>query len=164
MHTNEEARAFVEFFRRDLGAMSRNILVPAGILVFFGAPAVCYGAAGKVSANRLEIGLVGLIILLSGLLLGFLGMARLVSHDVYVAVARDGLMVHLDADTFYPWSDLRAVVAESEGLGLEFEDDRAPVHVVGTFGDLSPKVLAERLEDWRRKAGWSLTPSNLPPR
>lgn len=165
MHTNENPRAFVEFFRRDLGAMSRKILIPAGILVFVGAPGVCYGAAIKGSgASHLEAGLAGLIILVSGLLLGFLGMARLVGHDAYVAVAPDGLVVHLEDDTFYPWSELRAVVAEREGLGLEFEDERAPVHVIGTFGDLSPKALAARLEDWRRKADWRLKPSNPPPR
>ncbi|HEX7666621.1 MAG TPA: hypothetical protein VF407_18970 [Polyangiaceae bacterium] len=143
--------------------MSRKILVPAGILVFCGAPGVCYGAAVKGSgALHLEIGICGALVLLTGLFLGFLGMARLVRHDAYVAVTNDGLVVHVEGDAFYPWSELRAIVAENEGIGLDREGGR--VHVAGTFGDLKPQALADRLEDWRRKSDWSLKPSDPPPR
>lgn len=165
MNSAEPPRAFLEFFRRDMGGISRRILVPAGILVFCGAPGVCYGAAVKGSgALHLAVGVAGACVLLSGLFLGFIGMARLVRHDAYLAVVEDGLVIHLETagDAFYSWETLRSIAPKENGLALEL-GDASVVAVEGRFGGLDPKTLAERLEDWRRKALFKLKPSNPPP-
>lgn len=164
MSTNEAPHAFLEFFRRDLGDTSKRILVPAGILVFVGAPGVCFGAAVKGNgALHLEIGIAGAIILLTGLGLGFIGMARLVRHDAYVAVVEKGLLLHLEhGDELHPWADVRAITATDVGIAVALVDDAKHVEVVGHFGGLSHQALADRLEDWRRKSSFNLKPSDPP--
>ena len=164
MIETDNPHAYVEFYRRDLGSISRKILIPAAIMVFFGAPAVCFGLAVKGSnASHFAIGIPGVIILVGGLLLGFLGMARLVGEEAYVGVVKDGLVVRSKtAESFYAWSDLCAVKSEASALLLTRTSDENPIRIEGRFGGLSPNALAERLEDWRRKSGWQLTPSDPP--
>ncbi|MEO7109605.1 MAG: hypothetical protein ABI183_04120 [Polyangiaceae bacterium] len=165
MSESDSPRAFIEFYRQDLGGTSSKILIPAAIMVFCGAPAVCFGLAVKGSAQSHIIALaVGGTVLVAGLLLGFLGMARLVGEDSYVAVAEDGVAVKTKTgETFYAWADLVSVKSETRGLVLKksaLDDD--VIHVEGQFGGMSHASLAARLEDWRRKSGWKLTPSDPP--
>ncbi|MEO8874514.1 MAG: hypothetical protein ABI461_02915 [Polyangiaceae bacterium] len=145
-----------------MGSTSLRILVPAAIFVFFGAPAVCVGAATRgQNGDRLLIGVVGAIILISGLLLGFLGMARLVGEDEYIAIAADGVVLKMKSgETFHAWSTIAAIKSETSALLFQMDDDAQSIRLDGKFGGLTSNDLAARLEDWRRKAGWNLKPSD----
>jgi hypothetical protein len=162
IESDNPARAFVEFYRRDMGGTSRRILIPAAIMVFLGAPAVCFGFAVKGSAQAHVIALaIGGAMLVLGLLLGFLGMARLIGEDSYVAVAEDGVAVKTKSgETFYSWSDLDSVKTTETGLLLNKTESGDGVRVDGDFGGITHEALAARLEDWRRKSGWKLTPDH----
>jgi hypothetical protein len=165
MIESDSPRAFIEFYRQDMGGTSRKILIPAAIMVFCGAPAVCFGFAVKGSARSHVIALaIGGAVLVAGLLLGFLGMARLIGEDSYVAVAEDGVAVKTKTgETFYPWSDLVSIKSEARGLVLKkSESDDDAIRIDGSFGGISHTDLAARLEDWRRKSGWQLRPSDPP--
>jgi hypothetical protein len=164
MIESDNPHAYVEFYRRDLGSISRRILIPAGVMVFLGAPATCFGLAIRGSvASHFAVGIPGVIVLVGGLLLGFLGMARLVGEEAYVGVVQDGLVVKSKtAESYYAWADLGAIKAEASALVLTKRDSDDLIRVEGNFGGLSPTALAERLEDWRRKSGWKLTPSDPP--
>jgi hypothetical protein len=165
IESDNRARAFVEFYRRDMGGISRKILIPAAIMVFCGAPAVCFGFAVKGSAQSHIVALgVGGAVLVGGLLLGFLGMARLVGEDSYVAIAEDGVAVKTKiSETFFAWSDLASIKSEPGVLVLKkSENDDGSFRLEGNFGGLKSSDLAARLEDWRRKSGWQLTPSDRP--
>lgn len=164
IESDNASRAFVEFYRRDMGGTSRKILIPAAIMVFLGAPAVCFGFAIKGSTHSHTVALaVGGAILVAGLLLGFLGMARLVGEDSYVAIAEDGICVKTKtSDIFYAWSDLASIKGETAVLVLQKSLSDDAVRVEGNFGGLKSSDLAARLEDWRRKSGWKLTPSDPP--
>ncbi len=162
IESDNPARAFVEFYRQDLGGTSRKILIPAAIMVFLGAPAVCFGFAvrGSVQAHAIALGVGGAVLVL-GLLLGFLGMARLIGEDSYVAVSEDGVAVKTKTgETFYAWSDLDSVKNTATGLVLNKTESSDAVRVDGHFGGLTHEALATRLEDWRRKSGWKLTPDS----
>jgi hypothetical protein len=160
IESDNASRAFVEFYRRDIGGTSRKILIPAGIMVFCGAPAVCFGFAVKGSLHSHVVALgFGGAVLVAGLLLGFLGMARLVGEDSYVAIAQDGVCVKTkSSDIFYSWSDLASIKSESAALVLQKSGGDQSVRVEGKYGGLTSTDLAARLEDWRRKSGWKLTP------
>jgi hypothetical protein len=154
------AHAFVEFYRRDLGGVSRRILIPAGIMVFLGAPATCFGLAIRGSlASHFAVGIPGVIVLVCGLLLGFVGMAKLVGEEAYVGVVENGLVVKTkNAEAFYAWADLDLVTSEPAALVLKKRETQSAIRVEGFFGGLSSSALAARLEHWRRKSGWNLMP------
>ena len=160
MNSAENTRQLSEFYRRDLGSSSLWILIPAAIMVFFGAPCVCFGAAVKGTFNEhVLVGVGGGVVLVAGLLLGFLGMARLVGEDSYVGVAAGGVLFKSKkSETFHAWSDITHVKSEPGVIVLEMNEDALPVRIEGSFGGLSSAALATRLEDWRRKSGWNLTP------
>jgi hypothetical protein len=66
-------------------------------------------------------------------------------------------------ESFYAWSDLDAIKGETNALVLtRNSSDAAPIHIEGRFGGMSPSDLAARLDDWRRKSGFKLTPSDPP--
>ncbi|MGH7329436.1 MAG: hypothetical protein ACREJX_13905, partial [Polyangiaceae bacterium] len=102
--------------------------------------------------------------LLSGLFLGFFGMARLIGHDAYVAIVEDGIVLHLESgEVFHAWSDVRSITATDSGIRIALGDETAKsIDIAGSFGGLSHKALADRLDDWRRKSSFNLKPSDPP--
>lgn len=150
-------REYIEFYRLDLSSATRSILIPSGLLIAAGSPFVCVAAARiplGVDVPRDLVGFFGAGVVLFGLVMGFGGMGRLLVHDGFVGVTRDGIHVRAERrDEFVEWGDVREVRSS------------VPIELVLTSGRVVslPKVSATqgadvhaRLEDLRRKASLNL--------
>ena len=155
MSTAATPRQYIEFYRLDLSAATRAILIPAALLITVGSAFVCVAAARiSISVPRDAIGLLGGSTVLCGLLFGFGGMGRLLSREGFVGITLEGIHVRAEArDEFVPWEDV-ACVRGGEHVELVLRDDRA----VELPQVTAPAGLAvhTRLEELRRKASMNL--------
>lgn len=152
-------REYKEFFRVDTTGQVRRTLVPAVSLLTLGPPMVLYSAALRKFPGSHLMGTLGAALMIAGLVIGFAGIAVMLLEDRFVAVAQDGLVVHLSAsnETFFAWDDIASIHAEGAELVLVpkgKDAQRVP------FTKKSAQVVAERLDDWRRKSAWNLAPTD----
>ncbi len=153
-------REYLEFYRLDLSAATRAILVPAGFFIALGAPFVCVAAARipiGVDVPRDLVGFLGAGSVLVGLVMGFGGMGRLLLHEGFVGVTLDGIHVRAERrDEFVPWSEVRAVrlAEDARTVELVLDDERIVTlpHVSAAKGG----AVDARLEELRRKASLNL--------
>ena len=160
------ATAGIDFFRVDRSGTTRRLLVAAAGLVAAG----CLGIGAHLvhqlgeSTGR-AISLLGGIITISGLILGFGGLAMLLFENVYLLIQEQGLLFHDNGkETTVPWPDF-------EGAAL---DKKEPGFIVFRRKDASPlrwfaggaaKDIHAKVEDARRKALHGLLPRpSSPPR
>ncbi len=166
MTTPPEKRQYLEFYRLDLSAATRSTLVPAALLVTVGSGFVCVAAAripiAAIGVPRENVGLFGASVVLCGLVVGFGGMARLLKHEGFVGVTREGVHIRADGrDEFVLWDDILSVRAQASARAKK---ERAELvlregGVVVTLPDVSAPpglTVSARLEDLRRKASLDL--------
>jgi hypothetical protein len=148
---------YLEFFRVDPSRAVRRILLPSVLLLTVGPPLVLFSATMKQMPGHAVFGFIGAALMMCGLLTGFGGIATMILEDRYVAVTEKGLVVHLGRDeSFHAWDDLTAIRCDRTHLILE---PRAGSPVRVPFASPTLDKIAERLEDWRRKAAWNLAPT-----
>lgn len=148
-------RQYLEFYRLDMSSSTKAILIPAASLVTFGSAFVCVaGARISIGFPRDAVGFFGGAVVLVGLVVGFGGMARLLSHDGFVGVTKEGVHVRAPArDEFIPWDDVSKVQG-SAPIELVLKDERAV-----SLPKLSAPAgldLRERFDALRRKASLDL--------
>jgi hypothetical protein len=160
------ATAGVDFFRVDRSGTTRRLLIGAAGLVAAG----CLGIGAHLVSNLSEsvghaISLLGGVITIAGLILGFGGLAMLLFENVYLLIQTEGLLFHDNGkETNVPWPDF-------EGASL---DAKAPGFVVFNRKEGSPlrwfaggaaNDIRAKVEEAHRKARHGLLrPGSLPPR
>ena len=151
--------ALLTFDRAD-DARVRSVLVRGGLALATGAALLLLCALTErlhlPDGVRVAASLLGLVLFGVGLVSGFYSLPRLLAHDVYIGVRRDGLVAELgEGAELIPWDELEAITANPEGLVLRRVD--GPDRVIArTFGGKTPVELARALDDARRKATLNL--------
>ncbi len=114
----------VDFFRVDRSGATRRLLLIAGLLVSAGMTLI-----GAHLIHRLDpslghvLSLVGGLMVVSGLILGFGAMAMLLFENVYLLIREDGLLCHENGkETTIAWSDLDLVKLDEQREGAPRED------------------------------------------
>ena len=141
----------VDFFRVDRSAPTRRILFVAGALVTIGASAIGAHLVHRLPTDVAHlVSLVGGLMTLSGLVLGFGSMATMLFENVYIAIQTEGLLVHDNGrETKIAWDDLEGVDLEPKGMvALR----RAKAASVRFHAGGASKALVARVEEARRKA------------
>ncbi|MBX3204163.1 MAG: hypothetical protein KF764_03790 [Labilithrix sp.] len=156
------ATAGVDFFRVDRSGATRRLLVVAGVLVAIGATSI-----GAHLVRRIEpdvghvVSLVGGLLVIAGLILGFGAMAMLVFENVYLLVREDDVLCHENGkETAIAWADLETVSADGTTGFVVFA--RRGGEPVRWFAGKNAKDVAGRLEAARRKAIHGLLRSDAP--
>ena len=148
------APTYVDFFRADLGpAAVRRILMPAALLVALGAPMVCFG----VVLRRVSITFMGTVSMMTGLLLGFIGLSRLLREDRYIGIRGDALVLHLTGGPplVLAWEDIERITAEAGALVVVHRAGEE-LRYAGTFSKRKTQAVAVQLDEFRRKAAFHL--------
>jgi hypothetical protein len=155
----------VDFFRVDRSGTVRRLLVIAGLLVTVGASLI---GGHLVTRLGIDLGhaisLIGGLIVVSGLILGFGGMAMLVFENVYVLIEEQGVLCHENGkETKIPWSELEGVELDDVPGFLVFA--RRPGSRVRWFMGRNAKEVKAKVDEARRKALHGLLRSSSnPPR
>jgi hypothetical protein len=150
---------YLEFYRIDVSATMRRVLIPSVLLVMFGASMLCFSAAARGSQLwKPIVGFLGAVGILTGLLSAIVGMARLLREDAYVGVVEDGLVIRSKAnEVFLSWDDVTRVAFVSGVVVLELREGPG-VRLDPLLPPAKMAALALRLEDWRRKSPYKLAP------
>lgn len=156
------ATAGVDFFRVDRSGATRRLLLVAGVLVAVGATSI---GAHLVSRLPPDVGhvvsLVGGLVVMVGLILGFGAMAMLLFENVYLLIQEEGVLCHENGkETSIAWAELDAISADATAGVVVFERKGAPP--VRWFVGKNAKELRARLDDARRKALHGLLRSDPP--
>ena len=159
MAEGPEERSYVEFYRADSSAAVRRYLVPAVLLLTVGPPLILFSATMKQMPGHFVFGFIGAALMMCGLVTGFGGIATLLLDDRYVAVAEEGLVVHLGKEeSFYAWDDLAGIACEGGALVISPKGGAAVSIPFSKARAQKTSEIATRLEDWRRKSAWNLAP------
>ena len=156
------ATAGVDFFRVDRSGATKRLLIVAGVLVSVGATSI---GAHLVSRLEADVGhlvsLLGGLLVISGLILGFGAMAMLLFENVYLLIREDGVLCHENGkETTIGWGDLEQVSVDGTTGFIVFE--RSTSAAVRWFAGKNAKELHGRLEEARRKALHGLLRSKPP--
>lgn len=156
------ATAGVDFFRVDRSGATRRLLIVAGALVSIGATSIGAHLVSRVSADVAHVvSLVGGLVVLVGLILGFGAMAMLLFENVYLLIEQEGVRCHENGkETVLAWADLAGVSADAPAGVVVFARNEAPP--VRWFAGKNAKELAARLDEARRKALHGLLRSDPP--
>lgn len=134
----------------------------AGVLVAVGSTTI-----GAHLVSRLEAGLsryvslLGGLITIAGLILGFGAMAMLLFENVYLLIREDGVLCHENGkETTIPWADLEKSTLDGTTGFVVFE--RKGMDPFRWFAGANVKELHGRVEDARRKALHGLLKSEPP--
>lgn len=153
-------REYLEFYRLDLSSATRAILIPAAALITVGGVVACTAGARMpltIGVPRDMLGFLGAVTVLTGLIMGFGGMARLLRRDGFVGLTVEGVHVRVDArDEFVPWGDLDAIRTAAGGSNLELVlRDSSSVSLPAVSGKRG-LVVQDRIEHLRRKASLNI--------
>ncbi len=142
----------VDFFRVDRSAATRSLLVGAGSLVTVGATVVGAHLVSRLGADLGHLlSLLGGVMVIAGLVLGFGAMAMLLFENVYLLIRQDGVLCHENGrETTIPWADLEAVSLEEASGVLVFR--RRGGEPLRWFAGKTAKEIQGRVEDAKRKA------------
>ena len=160
------ATAGIDFFRVDRSGTTRRILIAATGLVASG----CLGIGAHLVSNLNEsvghaISLLGGVITIAGLILGFGGLAMLLFENVYLLIQEQGLVFHDNGkETNVPWGDFEGAALDTKQRGFIVfsRKDASPLR---WFAGGAAKDIHAKVEDARRKALHGLLrPGSMPPR
>jgi hypothetical protein len=136
------------------------LLVPATIFISLGALGVCmaFVSHGPLHPYAGVITLVGAAFMLAGLVLTIFIAKPVLAHDEYVAALESGLLVKLDGEErFFEWSGIAGVVWDAAAAGVVVTmREGAPLVMKKPFGRAKGVEVAQKLDDVRRKAAFSL--------
>jgi len=146
------ATAGVDFFRVDRSGATKRLLIVAGVLVTMGATTIGAHLVSRIEADVGHlISLLGGLLVISGLILGFGAMAMLLFENVYLLIREDGVLCHENGkETTIGWGDLEQVSVDGTTGFIVFE--RRGAAAVRWFAGKNAKEVHGRLEDARRKA------------
>jgi hypothetical protein len=141
----------IDFFRLDRGRPTRRLLAVASILTGVGGSVV-----GAHLVHRLDVthaawlSLAGGLTLMSGLLVGFGTLVKLLLENIWLAIRQDGVVLHDNGEeTVLAWDDLARIDVEPGGhLVLA----RASAEPVRWYVGRSAQDIAARITEARRKA------------
>ena len=157
------ATAGVDFFRVDRSGATRRLLIVAGVLVAVGATSIGAHLVSRLGADTGHlVSLVGGLMVISGLVLGFGAMAMLLFENVYLLIREEGVLLHENGkETSIGWADLeRASVDGTAGFLVFHRKDAQPLR---WFAGTNVKDVQQRIEEARRKALHGLLRSDPPP-
>jgi hypothetical protein len=148
----DEAPDILDWFRAEPVSRTKFLLISGTVFVFLGSPTL--GAAfihTLPESTRTSVGMLGAVMLLTGLFTAFGGLAMLLSHDDYLAIRLDGVVLHKSkSETILRWGDLNRVVLDDRKTSLVFMLTRPDMTTSWHIGTTAP-ALALHLDDLRRK-------------
>lgn len=148
------------FFREDTPGMARALLV-AGLLISIGGFCTLLGGLerqlGLPVESKVSLGVCGTVLLIIGLLRGFVVFPRVLWRECSLSVEREGLRFtwHEREPEFYPWEQITRCEGTADALVLHLQDT-SPRHIACSFGGKSFDELAKLIEACRRKAQFAL--------
>ena len=153
--------ACLESFRIDASSRAWVYLGPATVAMTLGALGVCTAFVSHGVFSRTNaFAIAGAASMLAGLMLSVLVAWPLIAHDEYIAALEGGLLSKLEGEErFVPWGDIAFVKWDGEKgaiLIMLRGDDVVPIEIVRAFGRMPADHVAPKLEDFRRKASFSL--------
>lgn len=157
------ATAGIDFFRVDRSGATKRLLIVAGVLVTVGATSIGAHLVSRLSPDVGHvISLLGGLVVISGLILGFGAMAMLLFENVYLLIREEGLLLHENGkETTVDWADLESATLDgTAGFVVFVRKDGEPVR---WFAGTNAKDVKTRVEDARRKALHGLLRSDPPP-
>jgi len=146
------ATAGVDFFRVDRSGATRRLMVLAALLVASGATTIGAHLVSHLGESVAHaIALLGGLIVVSGLILGFGGLAMLVFENVYMLIEEEGLRFHDNGkETSVPWADLEGATLDKEfGFVVFARKEGKPVR---WFAGDGAKDVRAKVEEAKRKA------------
>lgn len=144
----------IDFFRVDRGGPTRTLLLLAMGLVTVGAASLGAHLVSRLPPDLAHgVSLVGGLMVLFGLVLGFGAMAMMLFENVWLAIRQEGVVLHDNGtETLVPWEELEAVAVEGKGW-LVFGKREASVR---WFAGGAARGIHARIEAARRKAAHGL--------
>ena len=142
----------VDFFRVDRSGATRRLLIIAGGLVTAGATTIgAHLVSNFAEGPGRALTLLGGVVTLAGLVLGFGTMAMMLFENVYLLIKEEGLLLHDNGnETTVPWPELEeAALDEKEGFVVFRRKGASPVR---WFAGGGAKLVKSRVEDAKRKA------------
>jgi len=145
-----EASRELEFFRVDRSPRTRALLTFGAIFILFGTSGIATNFIHRVPREIASLTTFGgAVLLIFGLVTSFASMALLVIENHYVAVRKDGLVMHRnESEQTVPWSDIETFGAEGESLLVVLKSGG---EIRWFMGNAVPKLVAH-LEQQRAKA------------
>jgi hypothetical protein len=146
------ATAGVDFFRVDRSGATKRVLTVAGVLVAVGATSVGAHLVSRFGPafGRL-VSLLGGMMVIAGLILGFGAMAMLLFENVYLLIREDGVLCHDNGkETTIAWGDLERVTLDVTTGFVVFQCKGAPS--LRWFAGKNAKQVQACVESAKRKA------------
>jgi hypothetical protein len=141
----------IDFFRLDRGRPTRRLLAAGSVLTGVGGSVV-----GAHLVHRLDVthaawlSLAGGLTLMSGLLVGFGTLVKLLLENIWLAIRQEGVVLHDNGvETVLAWDELEGVAVEAGGL-LVF--GRANADPLRWYAGGAARDIAARITEARRKA------------
>lgn len=154
-----EKRRVLLFFREDTPHMGRALAISA-VLIASGGLCTLLGALARFSNGppKLVLGVLGPVLLLCGLIRGFVLFPSVLWRERSLSVEREGLRFTQSEQEaeFLPWASIARIEGRPDELLVHFEEDDEPRRVLRSFGGKSFVELAQLLEACRRKAQFSI--------
>jgi hypothetical protein len=149
-----ESSDLLEWFRVDRSRGTFWLLFIGITFVFVGAALVACGILSSESSVLHYLTLVGATLLTVGLVTAFGGLTVTLARDEYLAVRRDGVLVHgVRSEDVLVWDELASVKHDPEANAVVFEAVSGPPYVLTEpYTGASRAELAAHLEELRRKA------------
>jgi hypothetical protein len=141
----------VDFFRVDRSGAVRRIFIPAGTFVVVGAFLIGGHLESRLSHDTAHlITLIGGLIVISGLILGFGGMAMILFENVYLLIGDSGVTCHENGkEIVIEWADLtRAAASATSGIVVFERKGGKPIR---WFAGKNAELVATKVEEARMK-------------
>jgi hypothetical protein len=148
----------IEWYRLDIAGGLRRTLVVAATSMACGSAVIGLSFLARQSQGvRIAAAVLGFAAIVGGPLLAFFGLRRSLSDDRYLAIVREGVLLHLETEQLWPWDDLERVRFEAalDTIVFAFRNGREERLALRFLG-ITNAQLAERLDAARRKAGFDL--------
>ena len=141
----------VDFFRLDRGRPTRRLVGLASVLTGIGGAVVgAHLVQRRDSRAGAFVSLAGGLTLMTGLLVGFATLAKLVFEDIWIAIRQEGVVLHDDGrETTDAWEDLDGVTVEPSGHLVLAREGAEPVR---WYAGRVARKIADRISEARRKA------------
>jgi hypothetical protein len=147
----EESPPPIEWHRVDRGKNTRLILALAAILVTGGATFVGAGFMSRLSESTGHvIALAGACAMIAGLVLGAGTALVMIQDDAYLAVRKDGIVLHWarDDEVVLVWDAICGIEATASTLTFHLSDEKTEEWKLTT----GAPELAKRLLELKQKA------------
>jgi hypothetical protein len=151
----DEAPPPIEWHRVDRGKSTRRTLAFAGVLVTGGATLVGAGFMNRLTESTGHtIALAGACAMLAGLVLGAGTALVMIQEDMYLAVRKDGIVLHWsrDDEAVLAWDTIRSIDASETTLTFRYGDEKTEEWKVPG----GARELAKRLVELKQKAAHGL--------